>query len=62
MFFFGLDFLIFWAFIIFLLNYIPNVGSIIAVSFPVMFSLVQFESVYLTTVFLLCMVGAQVLI
>lgn len=62
MYFFGLDFLIFWAFIIFLLNYIPNVGSIIAVSFPVLFSLVQFESPYLTMIFLICMIGAQVLI
>lgn len=62
MFFFGLDFLVFWAFIIFLLNYIPNVGSIIAVSFPVLFSLVQFESIYITGIFLLLMIAAQVLI
>jgi len=62
MFFFGLDFLIFWAFIIFLLNYIPSIGSIIAVAFPVIFSLVQFESLYITTIFLVLMVAAQVLI
>ncbi len=62
MFFFGLDFFIFWAFIIFLLNYIPNVWSIIAVSFPVLFSLVQFDSLYLTLVFLILMVAAQVLV
>lgn len=62
MFFFGLDFFLFWAFIIFLLNYIPNVGSIIAVCFPVLFSLVQFESIYLTSVFLLMMVAAQMFI
>jgi len=62
MFFFGLDFLVFWAFIIFLLNYIPNIGSIIAVSFPVLFSLIQFESLYFTWVFLMLMIGAQVLI
>lgn len=62
MFFFGLDFLIFWAFIIFLLNYIPSVGSIIAVSFPVMFSLVQFESPYLTMIFLICMIWVQIFI
>lgn len=62
MLFFGLDFFIFWAFIIFLLNYIPNVGSIIAVSFPVLFSLVQFESIYITVVFLLLMVASQLLI
>ena len=61
MFFFGLDFFIFWAFLIFLLNYIPNVGSIIAVFFPVIFSLIQFESFYITTILLVLMIGAQVL-
>ena len=61
MFFFGLDFFIFWAFLIFLFNYIPNVWSIIAVFFPVIFSLIQFESFSLTMVFLILMIGAQVL-
>lgn len=58
---FGLEFAIFFAFIIFLLNFIPNIGSIIAVSFPVLFSLVQFESFYLTSIFLMLMVWVQVL-
>ncbi|NDK10274.1 AI-2E family transporter [Candidatus Gracilibacteria bacterium] len=62
MYFFGLDFLIFWAFLIFLLNYIPNIGSIIAVFFPVIFSLIQFESLSLTFIFLVLMISAQVLI
>jgi len=57
---FGIDFFLFWAFIIFLFNYIPNVGSIIAVFFPVVFSLIQFESLYLSIVFLICMILAQV--
>jgi len=57
---FGLDFILFWAFIIFLFNYIPNIGSIIAVFFPVIFSLIQFESFYLTSIFLLLMIAAQV--
>ncbi len=61
MYFFWLDFLIFWAFIIFLLNYIPNVGSIIAVFFPVVFSLIQFESLSLSFIFLVLMIFAQVL-
>ncbi len=33
---------VFWAFLIFLLNYIPNVGSLIATVFPAIFSLLQF--------------------
>ncbi|APF18642.1 AI-2E family transporter [Caldithrix abyssi] len=41
---FGLDFAIFWGFLIFLFNYIPNIGSIIASLLPVIFSLVQFGS------------------
>lgn len=57
---FWIDFLLFWMFLIFLFNYIPNVGSIIAVFFPVVFSLIQFESFSLTIIFLLFMVGAQV--
>ena len=60
MFFFGLDFFIFWAFLIFIFNYIPNVWSIIAVFFPVVFSLIQYESFSLTMVFLFLMMGAQV--
>ncbi len=32
----------FWAFLIFLLNYIPTVGSLVATIFPAFFSLIQF--------------------
>lgn len=38
----GVDFAIFWAFLIFLLNYIPTVGSIIATVFPALMALLQF--------------------
>lgn len=62
MYFFGLDFLVFWAFIIFVLNYIPSIGSIIAVAFPVLFSLIQFESLTITIIFLILMAGAQIII
>ncbi len=62
MYFFGLDFLVFWAFIIFILNYIPSIWSIIAVAFPVLFSLIQFESLSITIVFLILMAWAQITI
>jgi len=42
--FFGLDFAIFWGFIIFIFNYIPNIGSIVASLLPVLFSLLQIGS------------------
>lgn len=40
----GLDYAAFWAVIIFFLNYIPNIGSILGTVFPVLLALVQFES------------------
>jgi len=40
----GVNFASFWAFIIFILNYIPTIGSIIAVIFPIVLTLIQFES------------------
>ncbi len=42
--FFGMDFAIFWAFVIFLFNFIPNIGSAIASILPVIFSILQFGS------------------
>ncbi|MCP4460494.1 MAG: AI-2E family transporter [Cytophagales bacterium] len=38
----GVDSPIFWAFLIFILNYIPAVGSMVATLFPAIFSLLQF--------------------
>jgi len=40
--FFNLDFAIFWAFLIFLLNFIPTIGSLLATVFPGIFCLLQF--------------------
>jgi len=42
---FGVDFASFWGFVIFILNYIPTVGSIVAVIFPILLAFVQFDTV-----------------
>lgn len=39
----GLDFAAFWALLIFFLNYIPNIGAIVATMFPAVLALVQFD-------------------
>jgi predicted PurR-regulated permease PerM len=40
--FIGVDAPAFWAFLIFVLNFIPNIGSLIATGFPAIFALLQF--------------------
>lgn len=40
----GLDFAEFWALLIFFLNYIPNIGAIIATAFPAALALIQFTT------------------
>ena len=44
----------FWAFLIFVLNYIPTIGSLVATAFPAFFSLLQFGEL---TPFLIILVG-----
>lgn len=57
LYFIGVDAPFFWAFIIFILNYIPNIGSLVATLFPTVFALLQFGE--LTHPFLvLLIVGA----
>jgi predicted PurR-regulated permease PerM len=42
---FNVEFAFIWGFLTFLLNFIPNIGSIIATFFPLSFALIQFENV-----------------
>ena len=58
---FGLDFALFWAFLIFALNYIPSIWSIIAVTFPALLSLIQFDSYYTFVFMTSFLVGIQTL-
>ncbi|MEM6878729.1 MAG: AI-2E family transporter [Bacteroidota bacterium] len=39
----ALDFAIFWAFLIFLFNYVPTIGSITATALPALLALLQFD-------------------
>jgi predicted PurR-regulated permease PerM len=55
--FIGIDAPLFWAFLIFLMNYIPAVGSLIATVFPAMFAMLQFGEL-MPGVWVLIIVGA----
>ena len=43
---FGVDFAEFWGVLIFLLNYIPSLGSIVGVILPSVFALLQFDTIW----------------
>ncbi|MDD2907618.1 MAG: AI-2E family transporter [Candidatus Gracilibacteria bacterium] len=59
---FKLDFAIFWSMLVFILNFIPNIGSIIAVLFPSLLSLVQPGFTPYDSVFMISgLTGIQVL-
>ncbi len=53
---FGLDGAVFWALLIFVLNYIPTIGSLIATLFPALFAILQFGDIY-TCLYILAIVG-----
>lgn len=57
----GLDLAFIWGLINFLLNYIPTLGSIIAVIPPVLFALLQFQDVTMALLVLLGVGGVQLI-
>jgi predicted PurR-regulated permease PerM len=60
--FIGINSPAFWAFLIFILNFIPNIGSLIATVFPAIFSLLQFGSIWPFVLILVLVGTVQVLV
>lgn len=58
----GVDFAGFWAFTIFLLNYIPTLGSIIATLFPAVLALIQFNTAQEFFIVLLAVGAVQLVV
>lgn len=58
----GVDFAETWALIIFLLNYIPSVGSALGVVFPALLALLQFDTTWQFLIIAVVLTTAQVVI
>ncbi|MDW4547909.1 AI-2E family transporter [Defluviimonas sp. D31] len=56
----GIDFALFWAMLIGILNYVPYVGSYIAVTFPVLLSMAQYGDIGRTALLTVLLVAVQV--
>jgi predicted PurR-regulated permease PerM len=59
---FGIDFPLLWAFLIFLMNYIPYIGSLIATLLPAGFAIFQFQSFIIFVWIFLAIQIVQVLV
>jgi predicted PurR-regulated permease PerM len=59
---FGVDFPLFWAIFIALLNYIPYIGSYVGVALPVILSLAQFGSIGFTLLMTGLLTAAQIFV
>lgn len=60
--FLGIDLPGLWAFLIFILNFIPSIGSIVATAFPVLFSVLQFGDLSKALYVLIGVLAVQVFI
>ncbi|MFP4537895.1 MAG: AI-2E family transporter [Dichotomicrobium sp.] len=58
----GVDFAETWALIIFLLNYIPSIGSVLGVVFPALLALIQFDTLWQFLIIATLLAGTQFVI
>ena len=59
---FGVDFAVTWGILIFAFNYIPYLGSLIAVGLPILLSFLQFDEIWKGIVITLLLIGIQQII
>jgi len=58
----GIEFALFWSVLIAFLNYVPYIGSLVGVMFPVLLSLAQFGTLWMSGVVLVLLTAAQVFV
>ena len=56
---YNVDFALFWGFLAFLLNYIPNIGSLLATIFPIIIALLEYGLGFTTISLSVFLVGVQ---
>jgi predicted PurR-regulated permease PerM len=59
---FQVDFPVLWAFLIFLLNYIPYIGSFVATLLPAVFAMFQYQSAWILLWIFLAIQGVQLIV
>jgi predicted PurR-regulated permease PerM len=59
LYFYGLDYPVIWGLFVFLFNFIPSIGSALALILPVLFSLVQFDGLTSSLIIFLIMATIQ---
>src|SRR3990172_2347840 len=59
---FGVQFALIWGVLTFLLNFIPNIGSVIATILPLTIALIQFDKVIMVVWIALCLTSIQMVV